>query len=84
MDTISLFLCYIRKNMYNFNMKTKITNKEIAQLLDKSEQTIKGWKSKSPKLLELVKLGAICKLNNLDQEKIIKLSELQEVIKNQN
>ena len=62
-------------------MKRKVTNKEIAELIGKNEQTIKGWKSRFPELLELVRLGALCKVNNLDAEKIIKLSELQEVIK---
>ena len=62
-------------------MKNKVTNKEIAELIGKNEQTIKGWKSRFPELLELVRLGALCKVNNLDAEKIIKLSELQEVIK---
>jgi len=62
-------------------MKRKVTNKEIAELIGKNEQTIKGWKSRFPELLELVRLGALCKVNNLDAEKVIKLSELQEVIK---
>ena len=62
-------------------MKRKVTNKEIADLIGKNEQTIKGWKSRFPELLELVRLGTLCKVNNLDAEKIIKLSELQEVIK---
>jgi len=61
-------------------MKKKVPYKEIAQMLDKNEQTIKGWKNRFPKLLEIVKLGALCKVNNLDANKIIKLSELQEVI----
>ena len=62
-------------------MKKKVTNKELAQLIGKSEQTIKGWKARFPELLEITRLGALCKVNNLDSEKIIKLSELQEVIK---
>ena len=62
-------------------MKKKVTNKELAQLVGKSEQTIKGWKARFPELLEIARLGALCKVNNLDSEKIIKLSELQEVIK---
>ena len=60
----------------------KATNKEIAELAGKSEQTIKGWNSKFPKLSELVKLGSLCKINNLDEEKIIKLIELEQIIKN--
>lgn len=55
--------------------------KDIAEMLGKNEQTIKGWKNKFPVLLEVVKLGALCKANELDAEKIIKLSELQEILK---
>ena len=62
-------------------MKKKVTNKELAELVGKSEQTIKGWKTRFPELLELLRVGAFCKVNNLDTQKIIKLSELQEVIK---
>ncbi len=62
-------------------MKHKVTNKELALLVGKSEQTIKGWKARFPELLEIARLGALCKVNNLDSKKIIKLSELQEVIK---
>ena len=65
-------------------MIKKVSNKELAIMLDKSEQTIKGWNSKAPELLELVRLGALCKTNNLDFDKIIKLSELQELIKDKN
>jgi len=61
-------------------MKTKVTNKEIAELIGKNEQTIKGWKSRFPELLEIVRLGSLCKVNDLDQNKIIKLTELQETI----
>ena len=62
-------------------MKKKVSNKELAEILGKSEQTIKGWKSRFPKLLEIVRLGALCKANNLDVERIIKLGELQELMK---
>jgi transposase len=61
-------------------MKQKVTNKEIAEIIGKNEQTIKGWKSRFPELLEVVRLGTLCKINNLDKEKIIKLVELQETI----
>ena len=63
-------------------MKKKVTHKEISDLIGKNEQTIKGWKSRFPELLEIVKLGSLCKINNLDEEKIIKLIELEQIIKN--
>ena len=56
-----------------------ITNKEIANYLQKQVSTINGWKSRNPKLLELCKLGAFCKKNNLDIEQIKKLIELKEI-----
>jgi len=62
-------------------MKKKVLYKDIAEMLGKNEQTIKGWKTRFPMLLEIVKLGALCKVNDLDAEKIIKLSELQEMLK---
>lgn len=58
-----------------------ITYKEIAKDLGKSTNTITSWKQKFPLLLEYVKLGAFCKKNNLDTEKIKKLIELQNIIK---
>jgi hypothetical protein len=59
----------------------KVTVKDIANYVNKNENTISGWNSKNPQLLELVKIGAFCKKNNLDIEKIKKLVELQELIK---
>lgn len=59
----------------------KITNKDIAFFLKKQINTINSWNSRNPQLLELTKLGAFCKKNNLDMEKIKKLIELQEIIK---
>lgn len=58
-----------------------IIYKDIAEYLGKTEGTIKNWKANHPVLLELVKLGAFCKKNDLDQEKIEKLTDLQEVIR---
>jgi len=64
------------------NMKIeKITTKDIAKYLSKNENTISGWNTKQPALLELVKLGAFCKKNNLDADKITKLVEIQEAVK---
>ena len=62
----------------------KVTNKDIAEYTDKSINTINGWKSKFPKLSEIVKLGAFCKKNGLDIEKIKKLVEIKEIMKDEN
>lgn len=61
----------------------KTTYKDIAEILGKSENTIKGWKQKFPELLELVRIGVYCKKNALDEEKISKLIEIQRIIKDQ-
>jgi hypothetical protein len=60
----------------------EVIYKDIAEYINKSEQSIKGYKSTNPDLLEILKIGAFCKKNNLDIEKIKKLVELQEMIKN--
>ena len=62
-------------------MKKELTYKEIGEILGKSENTIKGWKQKFPKLLELVKIGAFCDANELNEEKIVKMVEIQEMIR---
>lgn len=58
-----------------------ITNGDISQYTGRSTNTVAGWASKQPKMLEIIRLGALCKKNNLDEEKIVKLIELQELIK---
>jgi len=59
----------------------KPTIKDISNYVKKNENTISGWSTKQPALLEIVKLGSFCKKNNIDVEKITKLVELQEIIK---
>jgi hypothetical protein len=61
-------------------MKT-IDRHDIANYIGKDSQTISGWKQKQPKLLELVRLGMLCIKNGLDEEKLSKLVELQELMK---
>jgi len=56
----------------------EITYKELAENLNKSEATLKNWKQKFPILLEYVKIGAFCKKNNLDIEKIKSIIEFKE------
>jgi transposase len=59
----------------------KITNKDIANYLGKSINTINGWKGKFPELLELTKTGAFCKKNNITIEMIKSCVELQRLAK---
>ncbi len=58
-----------------------MTLEEVGKSVNKSGATINGWKYRNPELLEVVTIGAFCKKNNLDIEKIKKLVELQEIIK---
>ena len=55
----------------------KVTYKEIAKYINKSLATIKGWKKHFPELLELVKIGAVCKKNNIDVGDIKKCIEIK-------
>ena len=60
-------------------MKKEPTYKEIGEHLGKSENTIKGWKQKFPKLLKVVKLGVVCETNNIDLEALDKMIEVKEM-----
>ena len=62
--------------------KDKMTLEEIGNYVNKAKGTINSWKYRNPELLECVTIGAFCKKNNLDIEKIKKLVELQELIQN--
>ena len=42
--------------------KDKLTYKQIAKMINKSEATIKYMKKTNPELLEIIKLGCIEKL----------------------
>lgn len=59
----------------------KVSNQELADMVNKSVVTINGWKSRFPELLELLKIGAFCKKNNITIEKLKKCAELQELAK---
>ena len=59
----------------------KVTYKDIAEYVNKTEGTIKHWKRINPELLELTKTGAFCKKNNITIEHIKKCVELQELVK---
>jgi len=62
----------------------EIQYKDIAEYTDKSLNTIKGWKVKFPKLLELVKTGAFCKKNNITIDMIKNCIELKRLSEKQN
>jgi hypothetical protein len=62
----------------------QVIYKDIAKYTNKTEGTIKHWKRINPDLLELTKLGAFCKKNNITIEKIKKCVELQELVKGEN
>ncbi|WP_321471448.1 hypothetical protein [Halarcobacter sp.] len=56
----------------------KITYKEIAELINKTEANIKYMAKHNPEQLEIIKKGALCKKYNIedkDLEAIIKLKE---------
>jgi len=57
----------------------EIQYKDIAEYTGKSINTIKGWKVKFPALLELVKLGAFCKKNNITMEMIKSCIEIKKM-----
>lgn len=46
----------------------KITYKEIANYINKTEANIKYIKKTNPNLFEVLKLGAFCKKYNIKQE----------------
>lgn len=57
----------------------KITNKEISNFTNKSVSTIAGWSTKQPKLLEVVKLGSLCKKHGITIEFLETCTKLQEI-----
>lgn len=61
----------------------KVTYKDIANYLNKSETTIKSWSSRYPEMLELCKIGAFCKKNNITIDMIKNCIELKEMASKQ-
>lgn len=60
----------------------KIIYREIADYLEKSEQSIKHWKIDQPQLLEFAKNGALLKKYNCDDHEHLKeMIELDQFIK---
>ncbi len=60
-----------------------ITYKEIAKLINKTEQGIKYYSSHNPELLEILKLGSLLKKYNIeDKDTLLELIELNDIIIN--
>jgi len=59
----------------------KVTYKDIAEYIGKSEQQVKWYKKNNEDMLELLKTGAFCKKNNITIEHIKKCVELQQLAK---
>jgi len=59
----------------------KVTYKDIAEYINKSEQQIKWYKANNPELLELCKTGAFCKKNNITIEDIKGCVQMKELAK---
>lgn len=74
METFAIMSSYLLYKVYKMR---KITNKDIGDYIGKSEQTVRGWGVKFPKLYEVVKLGAYCILNGLDYSDIEALFEFK-------
>lgn len=51
--------------------------KEIAEMLDQSEQNIKQLKQKHPQKLELYKLGALCKKYGITEDDLVKILDIK-------
>lgn len=51
--------------------------KEIAEMLDQSEQNIKQLKTKHPQKLELYKLGALCKKYNITEDDLVRILDIK-------
>lgn len=59
---------------------TKLTYKDIGKMVGKTETTIKSWKGRNEELLEITKLGAVCKANGIDEKDLELLVSFKEGI----
>lgn len=59
----------------------KVTYKEIGELCNKKEPTLKSMSKNNPEQLELLKLGAICKKYNITFDDLEYLMKLKNDIK---
>jgi hypothetical protein len=58
----------------------KVTYKEIADLSNKKEPTIKSMAKNNPEQLELMKLGAFCKKYKIELKDLEAVAKLKESI----
>ena len=61
----------------------KVTNDDIANYTNKKVGTINHWSRIAPGLLELCRIGAFCKKNNITIDMIKNCIELKEIAKKQ-
>jgi hypothetical protein len=59
----------------------KVTYKDIAEYIGKSEQQVKWYKKNNEPMLEILKTGAFCKKNGITIEMIKSCIELKEMAK---
>ena len=58
----------------------KITNKEIAKYIGKTDSAISYVKKSNPKEYEILRLGYLCKKYDLDEAEIALLSSMKKKI----
>lgn len=66
------------------DLNYNITYKEIGDLCEKAEATLKSMKRNNPNQLELLITGALCKKYNISNEDIKLLIYLKEELKQEN
>lgn len=59
----------------------KPTIRILSRTWEKNEGTIKKWKSQHPELLELVRLGMLCRANGIDEVKLNAVIAMLETLK---
>ena len=62
-------------------MAKKVTSRVIARLIGVAEASVSYSKKHRPKIYELYRLGALCKVHRLTEEELKRLIDLKEKIK---
>ena len=57
----------------------KVKYRDIAEMIGKKEGTVKSWAFRQPELLEIVKLGALCKKNGITPELLKQCLEIKKI-----